>query len=200
MPEYIVKTKGRNLVISADHYRFEFNPQHYEFFCRTETDGYNRTVATVPDRDVIAIVKKENLLTDFSDDYLDADDPKYTSFSNHSNIARTALGEPDNGEYEDHDDTYLDCRFEEFLESQEFFNAVADVFHAFVEDDPEPEVGPVRIAKFDGEYQWGFNTPKGFVGFGGITDSDKETAQECRVDYLSGNTEWHFDDLSEEEK
>jgi len=139
---------SRSLVIEAD--KFETSPDFGTF------DFYREhlLVASVPSRDVLAVVEEDA----YQGDYL---------FDLET--------EPD-----DSDDVCLDCRFKEFLESEEFFNEVYEIVEAYHGPDdygdvPDPLPEPLTIYKaITPDYPngaWGFwynDDTKGdvFVPFG----------------------------------
>jgi hypothetical protein len=105
----VLTPNDRNLVIEAD--RFEPNNTDYVFL----KDG--SVVGSIPrSPSVFAVVNQEAEKADFY-------------FADHQDDDTYAPPVCEcTPEFDDEtDDVCLDCRFEEFLESQEFYNAVADI-------------------------------------------------------------------------
>ena len=188
MAKYIVKTiNERNLVIEADRFpSIDHNNHAYEFY----KDG--GIVALVTQANVFAIVEWDADISDFY--YSDHEiDDNFNASYRHSNLGRSA-----NSPEDDLDDVCIDCRNEELFDSQEFFNAVADVFYALTEPDedesspPEPAVPTPKIEKRIGELgnqQVGFVTPKGWVGW---CAENEEAAKTGLKMYLDGETNWYY--------
>jgi hypothetical protein len=187
MPEYIVKTfENRNLVIEADSFRATSGPSNevtgYVFYkcdsAQNSSEHSNqlgtsislvRTVANVSSSGVLAIVENDAWKGDFySVDDLDEDDT---------------------------DDVCKECRFSEFLNSEEFFNTVYDAVEVILNDD-EPESEPkLVIEKWvnkEGDIQYGFQTPDGFIHFG----NSREFAESGLKTYLGGEKTWGYLDLT----
>ena len=185
MAKYIVKTiNDRNQVIEADRFSLR-SSSTYEFIA-----GGN-LVASVPAHNVFAIVQWDADISDYYFSDHDLDDNFNRPFSGHSNLARSA-----NSPEDDTDDVCIDCRNEELFDSQEFFNAVADVFYALTEPDdeesnpPEPSnhaTAPKVEKRFTDMVEYGFVTPKGWVGF-----SDEKSALEGAQQYANGHTSWAY--------
>lgn len=118
---------------------------------------------------------------------INKDNGSYDFFTKDSLVAsvnsRSILGvlefeeayQADFHEDDDPDDTRLDFRFENFLESEDFYNTVAEVVFDVLdwlenEDKPgETEEKPkikVEQRVVDGIVEWGLVTPNGWVGFG----------------------------------
>lgn len=118
MPDFIVTTvSDRNLIIKAD----KFGPSGdggYAFFTNGEI------VAIVPHSpEILAIAEYDEA---FQADFYTYDDPE------------------DEDEIET-DDVCLDCRFAEFLESQEFASAVLDYVQIWHDlGGAEPDFGPTQ--------------------------------------------------------
>ena len=123
MPKYIVKTiNDRNLVIEADGYISRGD--HFEFFVRK--DETSTTVGSALKHSVFAIVENDAIKDDFY--YFDDATP---------------------GEDEDEDDVCLDCRFQEFLESKEFFDqvdSIVEFWHGGSKQDEPTEAEPPQEA------------------------------------------------------
>ena len=154
MPKFVVKTHNdRNLIIEANHVYSE--TQEYRF--TKVVDGFSQIAALVPRVGVLAIIKNESDQADFYFSDHEADDAfnrgGYAGSAGHSNLARTA-SEPD-----DLDDTCLDCRIAEFLDTQEGFSAVADIVYAILSPDAPSETEPpnepksIRTTLTDSEYE-----------------------------------------------
>lgn len=205
MPNYIVKTtRDRNLVIEADYYRYNAAEEVYEFFKNDQSPacGYansgghsnlarssasgSQKIATVPrSPELLAIVTNESEQADF---YYVED-----------------LNEEDEEDIEDEDecdDTCLDCRLEEFTQSDTFFDevySIIDFYHS--EDNQEPaecsephlEYYPIEHWKDkSGTEWWGFHTDKGFVHC-----CSEDFALTCRQVQIDNPSEdWSYLDLT----
>jgi hypothetical protein len=122
-------------------------------------------VASVPVHAVFAVVEEVAFREDFySVDDLDEDDT---------------------------DDVCKDCRFSEFLDSEEFFNTVYDAVEVILSDD-EPKLVIEKWVNKGGDVQYGFQTPEGFVNFSDSLDS-AETGLKI---YLCGEKLWEYLDLT----
>ena len=159
MAKYTVKTTdNRNLVIEADSYGLDYTQTSYEF----TKDG--NKVATIPASPYVFAI----LLNDVEEsDYYWVYD--WNEEENKENETETET-----------DDGCLDCRFQEFLESEEFFNEVYGIVEAYHSPDdygdvPDPLPEPLTIYKATTpkfpEGAWGFwyaDEKKGdvFVPFG----------------------------------
>ena len=164
---------SRSLVIEAD--KFETSPDFGTF------DFYREhlLVASVPSRDVLAVVEEDA----YQGDYL---------FDLET--------EPD-----DSDDVCLDCRFKEFLESEEFFNEVYEIVEAYhspddYEDVPDPLPEPLTIYKAVAPVYpngaWGFwynDDTKGdvFVPFG----MNRAYAETGLDQHTKGTRDWRVTPL-----
>ena len=166
MPNYLVLTEhDRNIVIKAD------------YFTQVESGEYHFLNGHKPSNNLVAAVS-QHVLAVIEDD---------TAF------VTDWYDEPE--EEEDHDDTCLDCRILEFLDSQEGFNAVADIVEGVLgyreelaNDPPKPEI---KHYVNGGKHVWGFQTPKGFVDF-----SEKDYAQAGLKSYLEGDVDgWTYNNL-----
>jgi len=131
MAKYTVKTTdNRNLVIEADSYGLDYTQTSYEF----TKDG--NKVATIPASPYVFAI----LLNDVEEsDYYWVYD--WNEEENKENETETET-----------DDVCLDCRFKEFLESEEFFNEVYEIVEAYhspddYEDVPDPLPEPLTIYK-----------------------------------------------------
>jgi hypothetical protein len=108
------------------------------------------------------------------------------------------------------DDVCLDCRLQDFLESEDFFGEVWDIveaWHAPDEDTPPEAEEPIPQAKgsidptypvehwkryVTGDEWWGFQTPKGFVPF-----SFKDSAERNRHNVIKDlDGDWAYTDLT----
>ena len=179
MPDFIAKThEGRNIIITAD--RFEINNfGNYVFF----TNG--NIVASVNGPSVLVVSEfDEAYQADFFND------------------------EPDEDETEDdHDDTCLDCRLEEFTQSPTFFDEVYSIIDFYFSKDnqepaacpcaetaPAPEPYPIQHWKDkDGDEWYGFWVKGGFVHF-----STKASAEFGRGQQIKNTDEpfWSYKDLT----
>jgi len=190
---YVRDTFGFVTVVEADS--FYTNAGAYVFYNTTTEGPVNSTaVGNFRTEHVVSVIEDEAFETHFPA-HEDEEDPEETG------------EEEECGEC---DGVCLDCRFKELLDSDEFFEAVYDVIEAREQatsemeaEDAEaeataPEVGPVEIRwNSDREYfEYGFTTPKGWVGFNRADKDDKETAEESRAEYLGGGEEsWFFEDI-----
>lgn len=171
MPEYYVTsntlpTKGRpqarTLVIKADYFETDKSSGNFNFYTKDrETPSRHIFVASVNPRDVLAITEKDAFQADWVDDIYD--------------------GEDDDASEDEYDDTCLECRFKEFLDSEEFFSEVWDIVHAYHTEEPDFSPPSETVAsdpypiekwkdKFGGDW-YGFHTPKGFVNFSSFEDA-----------------------------
>jgi hypothetical protein len=112
-------------------------------------------------------------------------------------------------------DDCIDCQFEDFLNSEEFITAVAEVAADVVQEyhNPSPadtsafppatqdkELPVLKVLKGvlkNGKVAYGFLTPEGFVNYDVDPDSDEECiemAKEGLSDYLSGERSWHYEE------
>lgn len=100
---------------------------------------------------------------------------------------------------DDSDDTCLDCRFQEFLESENFFSEVFDIITAWHEpDEPEPETVYQANTPIS-EGSWGFwyhDEKEGdlFVPFGRLRSAEAEAGL---VKHKEGKRDWFTHPLSE---
>lgn len=124
MPEYIVKTgDGRNLIIAADYYKQDTSSAVYNFYKSAEVSKKAPVlVGSVNAHAVLAVLEFEDA---YQADYDNAD----------------PLDDED-----DHDDTCLDCRLDNFVESSAFFDSVWSIVDFYLspdnQDDPSgPEIG-----------------------------------------------------------
>lgn len=172
MPNYLIKTdRDRNLIIEADEVFVESDC--YVF--RTKRGGVSVKVGFVNKHAVLAVME----------DGLDKAD---LYFSDHE------YGEAFNREHPN--DVCTDCRNEELLESEEFFDAVCDIVQRLNEGPDELEEDEATTPEIErwetkGAARWGFQTPKGFVDF--YTKEDAEYGLES---YLNGKTNWAYLDLT----
>lgn len=177
MAEYTVKTTdNRNLVIEADG--FITYGEGWEFF---GTSGSERKiVARIPFNPyVFAIVLNDNVKSDH-----------YYVYDWNEEDEKEAEAE----------ESCLDCQFQEFLESKEFFSEVWDILDLWhAPDGPEPlTLYRASHKESKGSPSWGFwyrDEEKGdvFVPFG----SDKDTAIECLEKHEHGERGWSTWPLSE---
>ena len=126
MAKFTVLTfNDRNLVIEAE--RVSHNQGgDYVFIAKGET------VASIPNSPgIFAVVNQEAKVADFY----------FAEHQDDDTFAPPVCECECTPEFDDDtDDVCLDCRFEEFLDSQEFFNAVADIVCqvlGFNDEDPE---------------------------------------------------------------
>lgn len=176
MPKYLVLTENdRNIVIEAD----KFHQDNGSFHFINIRESRSPELVAVVNQHVLAVIEDE---TAFVADWYD---------------------EPEEEEEEDPDDTCLDCRILEFLDSQEGFNAVADIVEGVLgyrdelaneapSDPPKPEIEHYVNEDKGVEYPevWGFQTPEGFVHL-----IRKDSAEEALKQYLSGEKDWEYLDL-----
>lgn len=171
--------QARTLVIKADYFVTDSSNGNFNFFNRdNESAGKHVLVAFVNPRDVLAITEKDSFQADWVDDIYDGEEDDTTD-----------------------DDTCLECRFKEFLDSEEFFSEVWDIVHAYhTEDDPGSGeqsglVQPVTSVISNVEHwkdqsgidKYGFHTPDGFVDF-----SRKVYAVDGRTQYINGERGWGY--------
>ena len=96
------------------------------------------------------------------------------------------------------DDVCLGCRFNEFLESEEFYDAVSGIVDDWHEPDaPTPsevpaEQYPVEHWVSNGDHRWGFKTDKGFVDFN--TEQDAKEGRESHLE--NPGIDWAYLDLT----
>ena len=188
MPEYIVKTiHDRNLVIEADKYNFNSIENAYEFFAK-DGEGLGLVkVATVPGSpEILAIVENDAEKADFYyvDDWNEEDDED----------------DSEDEDDEDCDETCLDCRLDEFVGSDTFFDAVSSILGFYLspadtETEPPAEEYPIEHWKDKhGKEWWGFRTDEGFVHF--VAKIDAEDGRLTQIsDPSSGG--WGYHDLTD---
>lgn len=192
MPEYIVKTgEGRNLIIAADYYKQDTSSAVYNFYKSAEVSKKAPVlVGSVNAHAVLAVLEFEDA---YQADYDNAD----------------PLDDED-----DHDDTCLDCRLDNFVESSAFFDSVWSIVDFYLSPDnqedapsedetafPVPEtptavpdqVNEPEIEHWvNGDKEWyGFQTPDGFVHF-----SDKGYVEDGLRQYREGYDGWSYEDLT----
>jgi len=184
MPNYLVLTHdNRNLVIKADGFSVDRDSGTYQFI--NKKDGGPGTLVAAADQHVLAVIEQGNA---FIDDFYDGEDSPN----------------------DDTDDVCLDCRFEEFLESEEFFDAVAEIVDGILEYRQEQaNVAPggttvqpyveLRYIKTDGHKEWGFLTPEGWVGYTNDSDDFKGWAESGVLEYQRGDRNWIYTPVEETE-
>jgi len=184
MAKYTVKTTdNRNLVIEADSYGLDYTRTSYEF-----TKDGNKVAAIPASPYVFAILLND---VEESDYYWVYD---WNEEENKENETETET-----------DDVCLDCRFKEFLESEEFFNEVYEIVEAYhspddYEDVPDPLPEPLTIYKaITPDYPngaWGFwynDDTKGdvFVPFG----MNRAYAETGLDQHTKGTRDWRVTPL-----
>jgi hypothetical protein len=174
----------------------------YEFYSEfSEASKAVKTVASFPAHNVVSVIDEDNYLgrKDDSEDGCPCEECQ----------SDDECGEIHDSEYEDDlDDTCLDCRFDEFLGSEEFFSAVYDAVEAILGEDepdffpapeaaePEPKVEK-RLVR--GNVEYGFRAPCGWIGFGDISEDSYETAANSMKMYSEGVRGWYCVPVEETE-
>lgn len=202
MPEYIVKTgEGRNLIIAADYYKQDTSSAVYNFYKSAEVSKKAPVlVGSVNAHQVLAVLEFEDA---YQADYHNAD----------------PLDDED-----DHDDTCLDCRLENFVESSAFFDSVWSIVDFYLspasEEGAVPETEKPRTdipasflvpetptavpdqvneEKYPIEH-WREAHGKDWYGFhttkGFVHFSDKRWAEEGRETQISSPDGWVYLDLT----
>ncbi len=151
MPTYFVKTQaffdgvtssitrtvsGRNLsrtlVIEADEFRINPAALTYDFYKSNPVAKKAAIlVASVPQRDVFAVLNDEFYQNDY--------------FYTPQNFEDLEDLEDEDDDEDDHDDTCLDCRLEEFVNSDAFFDEVYNIIDFYLSPTNEPEVLPSSV-------------------------------------------------------
>ena len=147
---HVIANDGRVTVIEADSYALLSNGE-YAFTNKTEEPGAEHKVASVNAGATFAVIEDDAFLGSFYPDDEDLDDD------------------------ENEDDICLDCRIDELLESEDFYEAVVGVIESHcgggdAEDTPleaEPPVpevpGVPKVNHYrykDGAEFWGFVAPE----------------------------------------
>ena len=190
MPDFIVTTvHDRNIILKAD--KFVDDGCAYQFL----TNGL--IVASVPKSpEILAVAEYDEA---FQADFYTYDDPT----------------DEDDEDDDETDDVCLDCRFSEFLESQEFANTVLDYIQVWFDnnfgEDPDfvPDAPPsedkaeptvqYRQQKSTGSKYYGFVWPgHGFVHFS-AKEYDENGAEYGLKMFKDGFRNWYTIPLSDTE-
>ena len=176
MPEYFVRTNSDRVIeIEADGCFMDREAGIYTF----NKDG--KPVASFNYHSVLGVIQEPVFKGEWSaiDDELDA-------------RATQNL-----------DDVCIDCRNQELLNSEAFFDSVYDIVDAYHQPDEEahsdvpalPPSDPFPIEHWKnevGDEYWGFQTAKGFVDF-----YEKGEAEEGRKTHLEHpDVDWAYKDLT----
>jgi hypothetical protein len=189
MATYFVRdNQGYVTVVEADTYRTDdAGVGVFEFF-----NAKGLLAASFPINTTLSVVEADDAFQGiFPDDDMEIEESR---------------PEETDGLDAEEDDVCLDCRFDEFLDSEAFFNAVMDVIDAYCspeeEEEEKPEVPEVSETKpellpqlkvlkatheKDGHINYGFITPIGFVDY-----HEKQTAVEGLKLYNNGEKSWHY--------
>jgi hypothetical protein len=184
---YVRDTFGNETTLEADYYNLAIPEGVFDFYSHTHLteDGDDATVATFVREAVTGIVLEDALLEETGED---------------ENLAE--------------DGDCPGCPLEEFLDSQEFFDAVAEIVQLFVPDEDDKEDVPgspapapekpldlkvlTGVRKDTGETDYGFLTPDGFVYYPAPGDSDPSDTIEGVINgiryYLEGSRNWSYKD------
>jgi hypothetical protein len=173
MAKYFVRdSHGYVTEVEAKNYTTDAQTGTFEFF------GANPVVrvASFPINTTLSVVEADDAWQDiFPNDELEIEEPET-------------------------DDVCLGCRFEEFLDSEEFVNAVAEIAADVVEEYHNPdstteeEMPPAMtvlkaVAKETGRVEFGFITPEGFVNFSVVGFAVSGLKM-----YTEGETGWYTAD------
>ena len=186
MPEYTIKTvHDRNLVIEADRYHYNATEEAYEFFQKDEKYDIRKIATVFRSPEILSIVENDAQKSDFYyvDDWNEEDDED----------------DSEDEDDEDCDETCLDCRLDEFVGSDTFFDAVSSILGFYLspadtETEPPAEEYPIEHWKDKhGKEWWGFHTDEGFVHF-----ATKIEAEESRLIQISDTSSegWAYLDLT----
>ena len=186
---YVRDTCGHVTEVEADRYGTT-NSGIFEFY--KKEDGGSALVASFPAHATLSVVEAEEAFQGISllDEVLDANDEP---------------GDPEDCCEECGNDICLDCQFEDFLNSEEFITAVAEVAADVVQEfcgtpEPPPEVVELPVLtvlkatlKKTGTVDYGFITPEDkFIEFS--TEANAEGGLGYYQDDVVG---WIESDLAE---
>lgn len=170
------------------------------------------TVKTIDDRNLVIEADSLKFGSNGSEDYVFHADGKVVALVPRHNVFAISADKADKADYyySDHelDDRY-NPDFGEFLESEAFFDAVVGVLDVTLEPDddapllpapdaadPEPKIEQRYVSTREAT-EWGFETPSGWVGFGG--GSSKDVAESGLKSYLNGARGWLYDNIEDAE-